>query len=683
MKLGFYPKLAFSDIKKNSRFYTPYILTCIGMVMMYYIMAFLQSSNAVAAMRGAKSISLVLKLGSITIAIFALIFLFYTNSFIVRRRKKELGLYNILGMNKKNIALLLAWESLICGAVAIISGLILGVIFSKLAELALVNMMRGKATYDLYPDIFAMLRAVIIFGAIFLIILLNTLRQLCFSNPIELLRSENTGEKPPKANWFISILGLLLLGGAYALAVSIKKPIDAMGLFFVAVIMVIVGTYMLFISGSVTLCRALRKNRKYYYNPKHFVSVSSMAYRMKRNGAGLASICILATMVLVMISSTTCLYVGSEDCLRAIYPRNIVAGIRFSNPSFISSEKISNLKGEFENIISESEHHDVISYSEVSCYAYIHDGIIDIDNDNEHDAALNSCGLLIVPLSDYNNLTGENESLKNDEVMVYCDNTSYNGDSLMLSGIGKYSIKKQLENTIITDTGINDIAQSPELHIVVNSIDEFLDACRQYAKDDEALLQNMSFSWYYRFDSNESDEKQVALSERINGYLSEKNRNNQDSIESYFCSSVAKEKSEFFEIYGGLFFLGIMLSIMFIAAAVLIIYYKQIAEGYEDYMRFTIMQNVGMTKRDIKRSINSQLLTVFFLPLIAAGIHLAFAFPMLQKVLLVFNLTNVKLFIMTTIISFAVFALLYTLVYKITSNAYYNIVSGASEKEIR
>lgn len=324
MKRGFYPKLAMTGIARNRKTYIPYILTCTGMIMMFYIVSFLSRSDTVAAMLGGDTMQGILSLGSGVIFIFALIFLFYTNSFLIRRRKKEFGLYNILGMGKRNLAGILVWESVIIAALSYLGGLFCGILFSKLAELVMTRLLHGSVSLGFSVDWSAILRTLGLFAIIHCLILLNALRQIHVSNPVELLRSEAVGEKPPKSNWLLALLGVLILGGAYYLALTIEDPVAALVTFFLAVVMVIVATYLLFIAGSVVLCRLLQKSKRYYYKTNHFVSVSSMVYRMKRNGAGLASICILSTMVLVMISSTMCLYIGTEDTLRAQYPRNII-----------------------------------------------------------------------------------------------------------------------------------------------------------------------------------------------------------------------------------------------------------------------------------------------------------------------------------------------------------------------
>ena len=338
MRAGFYPYLAISAIGKNKRFYLPYILTCTGMIMMNYIIAFLTFSDSLSGMIGGEQIKTMLNLGCYVIGTFSVIFLFYTNSFLIKKRKKELGLYNILGMGKKNIGLIIFWETVIIGVVAMLAGLAGGIIFSKLAELIAVNMLKGGIDYTFTISLKAISETAVLFTSIFVLVFLNSIRQVHTANPVELINSVNVGEKPPKSNWAVGLLGAVILAAAYYIAVTIKNPIATILWFFVAVIMVIVATNMLFISGSVQMCKILKKNKGYYYKANHFVSVSSMAYRMKRNGAGLAQICILATMVLVMVTGSACLYFGAEDSLESRYPQDIGISIKYRSSD--SSDQI-------------------------------------------------------------------------------------------------------------------------------------------------------------------------------------------------------------------------------------------------------------------------------------------------------------------------------------------------------
>ena len=543
--MSLYARLAWDGIRKNKRLYLPYILTCVGAVTMYYMMRELRDSPLLESMKGGGSSRMILGLGTWVIAVFSLLFLFYTYSFLIRRRQREFGLYHVLGLGKRHITLLCTLETLLTAAIALVVGLAAGVGLSFAVEMGLRSTMRTAVDFTFSINGGALLQTALLYLAIFLLILLSTLVKVGRGSAMSLLRSENYGEKPPKANVFVAVLGAVLLAVAYVMAVSIQEPLQAMLLFFAAVILVILATYLLFIAGSVALCKALQKNRNYYYQPRHFVSVSSMAYRMKRNGAGLASICILATMVLVMLSSSACLYFGAEDSLNATYPTEFDVTVWVSDPATVP----------------------------------------------DLEKALNEAG---APCG----------------VAVWQQGT----------------------------------------------LEQWEDGAE----------------WSAAFDTGLSRERQLALGRAISSAL-----NNPETTWGYSTAFRAEAADEFYGTYGSLFFIGIILSVLFICAAVLIIYYKQLCEGYEDQPRFAIMQKVGMTAADIRRSVNSQLLTVFFLPLAGAALHMTFAFPMIRRMLLLFRLTNTGLFVVTVLISFAVLAVVYTLVYKATSNAYYRIVKGS------
>lgn len=540
--MSLYTRLAWDGLRKNKRLYLPYMLTCVGMVTLYFMMCALRDSPLLGNMRGGNSSRMVLTLGVWVIAVFSALLLYYTSSFLARRRQREFGLYHVLGMGKGNIALVCAIETVMTAAAALIAGLALGVGISYAAQEGLLATQREKVEYTFSVDTAAMAETALVYLVIFALTLVSTLVKVGRGTAISLLHSENYGEKAPKGNRFVALLGFVLLAVAYGMAVSIQEPLKAMLLFFVAVILVILGTYLLFVAGSVTLCRALQRNRDYYYQPRHFVSVSSMAYRMKRNGAGLASICILATMILVMLSSSACLYFGAEDSLNASYP-----------------------------------------------YEY--------------------------------------------------DLTVWARDAEALPALEK----------------VLDEAGAPYGVAVwqQGTVEQ---------RDGETI-------WSAEFNTGLSQKQQLALGRDINEAL-----NDPDTTWGFSSSFRAEATDEFYGTYGSLFFIGIVLSVMFAGAAVMMMYYKQMCEGYEDQPRFAIMQKVGMTAADIRKSVNSQLLTVFFLPLAGAALHMAFAFPMVRRILLIFQLQNTGLFITTVLISFAVLAVVYTLVYQATSNAYYRIV---------
>lgn len=669
MKLGFYPKLAWSGMRKNSKLYVPYTLAGAGMAALFYIISYLSSSESLLMVGGGGNIAIILGMGKFVIAVFSLLFLFYTNSFLVRRRYKEFGLYNVLGMNKLNISRILLWETALNALISIGGGLAFGIALSKLAELGLLNMIGAEVNFTLGVSAVAIIFTVGLFGAIYLLIYLNSVIRINLSSATELVKSETAGEKPPKANWLLGIAGVVILGAAYYIAVSIKSPLTAITLFFFAVIMVIIATYLVFIAGSVLLCRILQKNKGYYYKKNHFVSVSSMSYRMKRNGAGLASICILATMVLVMISSTTCLYFGTEDSLRARYPRNINVSVWYNEQENMSEQSVSAYRDKINAAAADVGMDNALDYRCIATSGVLVDGGLRTGESSITEDIIFSYSSIaeayIIPLSDYNAMSETKETLYDDEALVFAYRTDYTSDIFAVDDGTQFKVKKVLDSMpCYSGDAMASIATG--IYVVVSD--------KSFAEGDFTSQNGSSYSWKYGFDTALSDDEEMTLAQRIYGVI---DRIDENSINSS-VESIAQDRAEFYELYGGLFFLGIILSIAFICAAVLIIYYKQISEGYEDARRFEIMQNVGMTKKEIRSSINSQLLTVFFMPLVFAGLHLGFAFPFIHKMLMLFNLNNLPLLIGTTVISFCAFALLYAVVYRVTSNSYYNIVSNGN-----
>ncbi len=673
MKRGFYPKLAMTGISKNRKTYVPYILTCAGMVMMFYIISFLSQNRAIRAMPGGDVMESILSLGCGVIIVFAMIFLFYTNSFLIRRRKKEFGLYNILGMGKWNLARILLWESVIIAAISYVGGLLCGVLFSKAAELIMTRILHGSVSYGFSVEWKLIAQTIALFAVIFGLILLNALRQIHASKPVELLRSDAVGEKPPKSNWILAFFGAAILAGAYYLAVSIENPTAALLWFFAAVIMVIVATYLLFVAGSVVYCRLLQKNKRYYYKTNHFVSVSSMVYRMKRNGAGLASICILSTMVLVMISTTMCLYLGAEDVLRTRYPRNIVV-----DTYSVEEQYTDAVHGAIEDALAASgqRENNLLYYRYLDAAGFV-DGdrvVFDRKSSDGPSAYIDAWQLFVVPLEDYNRLMGENETLRENEVLLYCTKTNYPHEMIRLADFPPKTVKKTVTEFVYN--GVDSMQVLPSLFLFVPDFDATEATWEEYAKPGK----NTSFRHdYYAFDLDCDAETQIETAEKIAESVRTL-RLDDDAFPNVVTECGEAERAGFYALYGGLFFLGTLLGIVFICAAVLIMYYKQITEGYEDQSRFEIMQKVGMTKPEIRKSINSQVLTVFFLPLLAAGVHLAFSFPMISKMLLLFSLTNTKLFILVMAGCYLVFALFYVAVYLLTSREYFSIVSGRKKQ---
>lgn len=657
-------RLAWSGIQKNRKLYLPYCLTIIGMVMMSYIMQALSYAPALHAMKGGSQLEAILSLGKLVIAVFAAIFLLYTNSFLIRRRYREFGLYNVLGMDKNALSRVVFWENLIVALVGLAVGLALGTLLYKLAELGLVNMVHGQVDDSIVVEPESLKFTLVIFAVIFALIMIRSLIQVRHTRPLELLRSESAGEKPPRANYLLGFLGLALLGGAYYMAVTISNALSAFTWFFVAVLMVIAGTYLVMISGSVVLCRLLQKWKGYYYKKQHFVSISSMAYRMKRNGAGLASICILATMVLVMISSTGSLYIGAEDAIAVRYPYDSTVKLYFGRLDELDDRNVEKIQRTMERTLEAQKvtptAEKIFRYVSVSG-ALLEDRLV--TDFTEVNAVMNYnqvYSLYLLSQADYNRMYGTDIALQPGQAMVRVYNGSWNGSHIQVG-----ALELDVVGQLPCGLEMEDMTLVPSLVLVVSDL-------QQASVPEEC---NMIFFCGYDFGLPEEEtlEAHRALEAAVKALASEQKIHCR--VE---CPIV--ERQDFYITFGGLFFIGMILSAMFIAAAALIIYYKQVSEGYEDQSRFAIMRKVGMTRQDIKKSINSQILTVFFIPLLMAGMHLAFAFPLVWQLLTMFSLTNKRLAICTNIGAFLIFCVFYVVIYKFTAHAYYRIVSG-QEKE--
>ncbi|MDD6049692.1 MAG: ABC transporter permease [Clostridiales bacterium] len=676
MKL--YLKLALDGIRKNKRLYIPYMLTGAVMVMMYFIVSALSVSPMLACFKGGRMLGMILPFGVWVIAIFAAVFLFYCNAFIIRQRNREFGLYNVLGMGKADLTGLMAVESLLTAGIAILCGLILGLSLEKLAELGMLRILGEDVDYALHIEPRAIVETALVFGVIYLLLLLSAVIRVWRCDPLALLKSAQVGEKPPKANWLLAVLGLVLLAVAYAIALTIKNPMEALVYFFIAVVLVIIATYLLLVAGSVVLCRLLQRNPRYYYKPNHFVSVSTMAYRMKRNGAGLASICILMTMVLVTLSSVLCLYIGAEDTLLRAYPRDVALTLHLPDIAWATEENLDGRREKLQELVPGQVNPE--DYLELAAYGLLtregsqllfttkDDVLRTADPSKQHIG-----DVTVRDLADFNRATGSAETLAPDECLVASSTALTDFDSFAMDGSAPYRIQRILGEKDMP--GTNVMTSVTRMLVVVPDLPAFI---AEQTPETGSLVR---CRWNYAFDLEGGSSAHEAAYDTLMDNLKQLVVPREDGGFTYTLNVRDMQRSEFYGLYGGLFFVGLLLSAIFLFAAVLIVYYKQLSEGYEDQKRFAIMQKVGMTQREIRRSINSQVLTVFFLPLLMAGVHLIFAFPMVWQLLMLFNLNDRTLMIVVTALSFAVFGLVYALVYRITSNVYYGIVSGGKGKD--
>lgn len=659
-----YTKLAITNIKNNRQFYFPYLLTGIITVAMFYIMCALESNPGIQSMPGAKNLGLILRLGIGVIGIFAVIFLFYTNSFIIKRRKKELGIYNILGMEKRHIAKILSKEAFFTAIIAIGGGLVTGVLFHKLACMLLYRMIgfNGGITFSFSKK--GVMITAILFAIVYLLTYIYDLFQVQLANPIELLQSGNKGEREPKTKAIMAVLGVLCLGTGYFIAITTKNPIKALTLFFVAVILVIIGTYLLFTAGSIALLKILRRNKGYYYQTKHFTSVSGMIYRMKQNAVGLANICILSTMVLVAVSTTVSLYAGIEDIMKERYPNeiNISAYYDTGAPAEDSIAPIveKSVKESGRKIRHEED------YLELYFAAIKDQGQYSLDKEKVKTAGDRVSGFVVLTREDCKKKYNEEipELAENEVALFTIKKTDM--DTLVLEN-RSYHVKeiKQFQNTEDFET-IADMMDE-YYYVIVNDVQD-MERLWQLQKD---IYQenSSSISRQVRLDIDGDSEQKKECFENIKTALGPEQAKARILIDSRQSSL-----DEFYQIYGGFLFLGLFLGILFLMITVLIIFYKQISEGYDDKERFSIMEKVGMSNNEVKATIRSQVRTVFFLPILMAAIHVGMAFPMIKRLLSLFGLSNTALFAGCMAGTILVFALIYLLVFLKTSKTYYKIV---------
>lgn len=664
MSKTFYFRLAFDNLKKNAKMYIPFVLSCILTIMMYYMVSSLSMNPNMMNMIGGDVMQQILSLGIYVITVFAVIFLFYTNSFLIKRRKREFGLFNILGMEKKHLSIVIALESMIVFLVSMVLGIGIGILLDKAFYLLIAKMLNASIALGFYISYQSIVNSIILFLIIFVLMYLFSLIQINLSNPIELLHGDQHGEKEPKTKWLLALIGLICLGTGYYMSVSIQDPVTAFAFFMVAVILVVIGTYMLFTAGSIVILKLLRKNKRYYYKTNHFISVSNMIYRMKQNAVGLGNICILSTMVLVMLSTTISLWVGMNDIIETRFPRDITVSIN-SVDSNQALYTIDDMNYAIEQAGIQTE--DELVYRTLSVSAFNQGNTYTFGNENMSLQDISNVVVLyFITLDDYNRTEGTNVSLAPDEVLVFPSGKQFDHKTIDIAS-NTFKVKGILDS-IKADSNYSANLQN-SMFVVVDSMDTLfmIDDLQKQAYGDNASYIHTS----YDFNLNKSEGMSVkeATDALIANYPGDTTYMMVDTQEGNY--------EDLLSLYASFLFIGIFLSFLFIMATVLIMYYKQITEGYEDKKRFEIMQKVGLNKREVKKTINSQVLTVFFLPLVVAAIHIVFAFPMIEKMLRLLYLDNTNLYIMTTVICFGVFALVYVLIYFLTSKVYYGIVRNA------
>ncbi|WP_300919752.1 ABC transporter permease [Faecalibaculum rodentium] len=643
-------KLALSNLRRNKRTTIPFMLTSALCTLMLYLVISLENSAVVSESFGGAQMQMMLGFGELVIVLFTVIFLFYTNSFLMKQRKREFGLFNILGLAKKDIAMVLFVELLICWAASLVAGIGLGMILDKGMYLLIGRLMNIDLPLEIGISGAAVMQTVIYTGAIYVLLVVYGFFMVNVSSPIELLHAQAEGEREPKNRWLLALGGVISLGAGYGLALWVQNPMDAFVLFFLAVILVIVGTYLLFSAGSIALLNMLQKNRRFYYQTSHFISVSGMKYRMKANAASLANICILSTMVLVALSTTICLMMGMDQSVETAYPRETTLSIYSQDGNYLQ---------DFDQALAQSgvQATDVMAYTLFDIPGTVSgDTVSNLGEYGKPDMRL----FEFIPVGQYNNAEGTDYTLEPGQVLINPGSDSW-GSSLTI-GDRTWSVAGTVDGFPPSGLGINMMG-NPMLVVLPDEAD--IAWLQTLVPEEQRNVTNI-----FAFNSPDPDRDAGILKdafEQITGA-----RPFGDTRQNFALSLQS--------MYGSFLFVGIFVSILFVMASVLIMYYKQISEGFEDQKRFDIMTRVGLDNRQIRKTIHFQVLAVFFLPLAMAGIHVAFAFPMISKMLALLGMGDITLFMITCLIVFAIFAILYVIVYGLTSRTYYQLVKGMSEE---
>ena len=661
-----YPRLAATNLKKNRRFYLPYLLACIVIVALFCIILTLASDPYLGQMQHGGSVSQVLGFGVLIMALFSAIILFYTNSTFTKQRKREFAIYNILGMEKRHISYVLFWESLYTAAMALFFGLVAAGVFSKLLQLVLVRLIGGEATFGLNISLMSIGYTAVFFGALFLLLLLNTIRIIHLSNPVQLLRAGSEGEREPRSKWILALLGAVCLAAGYIISLRTNAALYAIQYFFPAVILVIIGTYLTFIALSVVVLKALRKNRRYYYKTSHFATVSGLIYRMSRNAAGLASICILSTMVLVTVSTTVSLYKGVDAYAAVRWPQDMTLTLMTDTQTNTVPDVAPVLQ-----VVDDAMTRSGLTQSNVHGYRTVRFSTLRSGDalDQFTGSGVDAYTVLVLDTEGYADLTGEQVTLAPGDALAWTDGKPF-GDTVTICG--RAFRLRQLDSFPL-DSG-SSIMGLHTLYLVVPDLDSVLELRAQqnaYASEHGGTRSMLNYT--YQFDLSGTDDEQLDALHTLLSDPAFASAAEAANVQ-YTTDMRADGYPTLRSMYGGFLFLGFFLGFVFLFATVLIIYYKQVSEGYDDRGRFRIMQQVGMTPKEVKATIRTQVLLMFFLPLVTAAIHIAFAFPLIKQIVFAFGLQNVHLFLLCTLGTFGVFALLYTFVYLLTARTYYRIV---------
>ena len=670
MHKGIFSRLAKQNIRNNKSTYIPYMITCIFCIAMIYMMEFLRDCPTLdQAVRQADEVRMIVFTGEIVVEIFCIIFLIYSNSFLMKRRQKEIGLYNILGLERNHIGIVMFLETIITSIGSLAGGIATGIIGSKLALLLLLKLLHIPSVLGFYISVKGIFTCLFMFGIIFLMILFLNLAKIHLSRPVELLRGNNTGEKEPAAKWLMALIGFICLGAGYYLAVTTESPIKAITIFLLAVILVMAGTYLLFTAGSIVILKFLRRRKSFYYRTGNFISISGMLYRMKQNAVGLASICILSTGVLLMISMTVSIYFGMNDIMLNRYPYDVDMSV-----TSISEDECQTAIEAFEKAIADNK---------VPVEKSVEEIYLDIVCSKNGDQILikpantirNSDSVLVLSLlnqAEYERLTGISANLNDGEIFAWYP-SAVQKDSVTVDET-EFTVKKWLDKNPLT-CGEDAVSDNAVLVVTDEDFKKFDEMRTEMYKGVSSAPAGEDLTLHLGLDITGSETDKIDFGTPVMEVVKDLKKNGGLSENSWITSGIRQQEYEsYYADNGSLLFIGIFLGSLFLMGTAMIIYYKQISEGYEDQKRFEIMQKVGLSRREVRSSVRRQILMVFFLPLLMAMLHITMAFPMIRRMLLLFGMTNTKLFIGCTAGTVLIFAVVYGLIYLMTARSYYHIV---------
>ena len=670
MHKGIFSRLAKQNIRNNKSTYIPYMITCIFCIAMIYMMEFLRDCPTLdQAVRQADEVRMIVFTGEIVVEIFCIIFLIYSNSFLMKRRQKEIGLYNILGLERNHIGIVMFLETIITSIGSLAGGIAAGIIGSKLALLLLLKLLHIPSVLGFYISVKGIFTCLFMFGIVFLMILFLNLAKIHLSRPVELLRGNNTGEKEPAAKWLMALIGFICLGAGYYLAVTTESPIKAITIFLLAVILVMAGTYLLFTAGSIVILKFLRRRKSFYYRTGNFISISGMLYRMKQNAIGLASICILSTGVLLMISMTVSIYFGMNDIMLNRYPYDVDMSV-----TSISEDECQTAIEAFEKAIADNK---------VPVEKSVEEIYLDIVCSKNGDQILikpantirNSDSVLVLSLlnqAEYERLTGISANLNDGEIFAWYP-SAVQKDSVTVDET-EFTVKKWLDKNPLT-CGEDAVSDNAVLVVTDEDFKKFDEMRTEMYKGVSSAPAGEDLTLHLGLDITGSETDKIDFGTPVMEVVKDLKKNGGLSENSWITSGIRQQEYEsYYADNGSLLFIGILLGSLFLMGTAMIIYYKQISEGYEDKKRFEIMQKVGLSRREVRSSVRRQILMVFFLPLLMAMLHITMAFPMIRRMLLLFGMTNTKLFIGCTAGTVLIFAVVYGLIYLMTARSYYHIV---------